>query len=68
MIYWIQHIKNPIYKINQNKCIKCGTCVASCPVGAISFDNNGNVVINKDICISCGSCAATCPVGAPVEE
>lgn len=56
------------YQINQNKCIKCGTCVSSCPVGAISFDGEGNVKIDKNICISCGTCYAVCPVEAPEVE
>ena len=56
------------FKINQDKCIKCGTCVASCPVGAIAFDANGNVVIDKAKCIGCGTCYAVCPVGAPEVE
>lgn len=54
------------YKINE-QCIKCGACIASCPVEAISMVN-GKVVINKEKCISCGTCAAVCPVGAPQAE
>ena len=47
-----------------DKCIKCGTCVQTCPVEAISF-KDGKVVIDKTKCISCGGCYAVCPVGAP---
>lgn len=54
------------YKITE-KCIKCGACIASCPVEAISFVN-GKVVIDKTKCISCGTCAAVCPVEAPQAE
>lgn len=46
------------------KCSGCGTCVAACPVGAISFDENGKAVINKDLCIHCGTCQAICPNNA----
>ncbi len=56
------------YKINQNKCIKCGACVGACPVNAISFDANGNVVIDPKKCISCGTCYAVCPVSAPEND
>lgn len=45
-------------------CIKCGACIASCPVEAISMVN-GKVTIDPAKCISCGTCAAVCPVGAP---
>lgn len=51
------------YKIS-DRCIKCGACIASCPVEAISMVN-GKVVIDENKCISCGTCAAVCPVGAP---
>ncbi|MBQ7466643.1 MAG: 4Fe-4S binding protein [Clostridia bacterium] len=51
------------YKIT-DKCIKCGGCVAACPMEAISF-KDGKVVIDPAKCISCGTCAAVCPVSAP---
>ncbi len=50
-------------RVNQDKCIGCGTCAGVCPVGAISLDT-GKAFINKDICISCGACASVCPVEA----
>ena len=53
------------YKINQNKCLKCGACVGACPVGAISIDAKGQVTIDPSKCISCGTCYAVCPVEAP---
>lgn len=56
------------YKINQKKCIKCGACIGACPVGAISMDDKGNVVIDPKKCISCGTCYAVCPVGAPEND
>lgn len=50
--------------VNKEKCISCGTCVSICPVGAISFGEDGKAVIDKGKCIRCGSCQACCPVEA----
>ncbi len=50
--------------VDKEKCIGCGTCVAICPVEAISFDSNGKVEIDKSKCIHCGACQASCPVSA----
>lgn len=50
--------------IDKNKCIGCGACVGICPVGAISFDDNGKADIDTGKCIKCGTCEATCPVEA----
>ena len=54
------------YKISEDLCVACGTCIGECPVEAIS---EGDVyVINPDLCIECGACAGACPVGAPNAE
>ena len=50
--------------IDKNKCIGCGTCVAICPVEAISFTNDGKAQIDTTKCIKCGACQASCPVEA----
>ncbi|MEM2110953.1 MAG: 4Fe-4S binding protein [Candidatus Bathyarchaeia archaeon] len=45
--------------INQEKCVKCGTCWLYCPEGAIL---RGQVfTINYDYCKGCGICAEECP-------
>ncbi len=50
--------------VNKPLCIGCGACASICPVGAISFDENGKAQIDKDICIQCGACEMACPVSA----
>jgi len=55
------------YRINEDTCIGCGSCVDSCPVGCIKLNDNGKAEIDATMCIGCGTCAAVCPVNAPVE-
>ncbi len=50
------------YKINDN-CISCGTCEATCPMGAIS-QGDGKYEIDESVCVECGACEAACPAGA----
>ena len=66
--------------IDQDKCRKCGKCVAacpynaiveierpckkSCPVKAISMDENDIATVDPKKCINCGACVVGCPFGA----
>lgn len=66
--------------IDPSKCKECGKCAQacpynaiadlkrpckrSCPVDAISMDENGIVEIDVERCISCGACIKNCPFGA----
>jgi electron transport complex protein RnfC len=56
-------------------CIRCGKCVAVCPMGLLPCDLGNTVekgrfdlaaAMNADDCISCGSCSYVCPARRPV--
>jgi len=50
------------YKIAEDVCAACGTCIDECPVGAI---NAGDVYsIDPAMCTECGTCASVCPLEA----
>jgi len=46
------------------RCVRCYSCVAACPLGAISKDAAGAVGIDRAKCDLCGKCAAACPTDA----
>lgn len=66
--------------IDYKKCKECGACknacpfnaivetqrpcMKSCPVDAITMDENDYAYINDEKCINCGACQAKCPFGA----
>jgi benzoyl-CoA 2,3-epoxidase subunit A len=49
--------------IDPEICIRCNTCEATCPVGAITHDDT-NYVVDADICNLCMACIAPCPTGS----
>lgn len=52
---------------DQTKCIGCKKCFNApngCPVEALSFNEQGKVVINQESCVGCGICKSRCPVDA----
>jgi electron transfer flavoprotein alpha subunit/NAD-dependent dihydropyrimidine dehydrogenase PreA subunit len=52
----------PLLEIDKDKCIGCGGCVETCPLGALSLVDNLAVVNDK--CTACGACLLACPVHA----
>lgn len=54
----------------ESNCIRCGKCVAHCPMGLMPLELNGDVIANDYEkfeknhgldCIECGSCSYVCP-------
>ncbi|HOT44240.1 MAG TPA: EFR1 family ferrodoxin [Spirochaetota bacterium] len=44
--------------INRERCTTCGTCVDTCPVGAIDIVN---YAVDRKACIACMGCVNNCP-------
>lgn len=49
--------------IDPEICIRCNTCEATCPVGAITHDDR-NYVVDPGKCNSCMDCISPCPTGS----
>jgi len=50
------------FKACEFACLGLGTCVSSCPTGAISMDECLKIaIIDESKCVSCGKCVETCP-------
>ena len=49
--------------IDPEICIRCNTCEATCPIGAITHDDR-NYVVKADVCNGCMDCISPCPTGS----
>jgi benzoyl-CoA 2,3-epoxidase subunit A len=49
--------------IDPEICIRCNTCEATCPVGAVTHDDT-NYVVDAEKCNFCMDCIAPCPTGS----
>ena len=51
---------NPEILYRYTSCKSCGTCVQTCPNGAISMSENEGIEIDRSKCVVCGECVKTC--------
>lgn len=52
----------PAVAVNLDACVGCQSCNV-CGAEAISYNDEGKVVIDAGKCVSCGACAGACPCG-----
>jgi len=64
--------QGPRARVSESLCVGCGSCVESCPFGAISMVPGTGVSsvssIDASLCKGCGNCSVVCPVRAIVME
>ncbi|MBD3354272.1 MAG: FAD-dependent oxidoreductase [Candidatus Lokiarchaeota archaeon] len=48
-------------RVDTEKCVGCEVCIKICPYGAITKDDNDQVLVRNVLCKGCGLCGATCP-------
>lgn len=53
----------PALWYSPQECLKCGTCVAKCPNGALSLDAE-RLHVQREKCVLCGTCVDVCPAAA----
>lgn len=53
------------FKVDTEKCIKCGQCVQDCVWGVIEMDDYPSIPAEREpLCIECQHCLAVCPTAA----
>ena len=61
-----------MFKVNNDKCLRCGMCTGICP-DVFSFDDEGNIKVNNEIINeeninSVNEAVSACPVTAISKE
>ena len=62
----MEHVDASVFRqhlIDPEICIRCNTCEATCPVGAITHDSR-NYVVDAGTCNLCMACVPPCPTGS----
>ena len=56
---------NHKFKVDYEKCTKCGLCIENCPTKALDYDDYKSPKMeNPKNCMLCQHCLAICPMGA----
>jgi L-aspartate semialdehyde sulfurtransferase ferredoxin len=52
-----------LIEVDSDKCFSCGSCIALCPVEAISLTKDSTVQFDKEKCVgsTCSVCVDACP-------
>ena len=55
-----------LIEVDMEKCLSCGSCIALCPVEAITPSGDLSIVFSKEKCLgsTCGDCVDACPARA----
>lgn len=57
-------MKRLIIKIDEEKCIGCGSCASGCHQGALQIIDGKAKLVREDYCDGLGMCIGDCPTGA----
>lgn len=67
---WIVRIEQPAmringkcFKVDADKCIRCGACAKNCPMHNIKISENGKFEFGNE-CLMCARCSFNCPTDA----
>lgn len=55
-----------LIEVDSEKCFSCGSCVALCPIEAISIEKDASIKFHKEKCLgsTCSICVDACPARA----
>jgi len=51
-------------RLDEEKCMGCGTCLSVCPHAVLRRANGRVEIADRDACMECGACSTNCPVRA----